>query len=110
MFASLDVPNVTVANAWVSPLVKIADPWVEGKYATSHQIGLMLVVFLPSSLITSLKTNSLMASFSTLEKYFLMRFSFYSKSSSLKDSSSCSLTSENCSDLSFLDNPFLAIS
>ena len=31
MFASLEVPNVTVASAWVSPLVNIDEPWVDGK-------------------------------------------------------------------------------
>jgi hypothetical protein len=30
-FASLDVPKVAVANAWVSPRVNNADPCTDGK-------------------------------------------------------------------------------
>ena len=33
------VPSVVVTSAWVSPRVKIAEPWVRGNTPTSIQIG-----------------------------------------------------------------------
>ena len=42
IFASLEVPSVTVANAWVSPRVKTEEPCVEGKiiYLTPNRTNI----------------------------------------------------------------------
>src|SRR3989338_2513921 len=49
--SSSDVPSVVTTIAWVSPLVKRAEPWVLGRSPTSQLIGLISASPLPSILI-----------------------------------------------------------
>ena len=62
--SSSPVPKVVITSAWVSPLVKRADPWVRSRIPVSHTIGLTVFVFLPSILFPDFSNSLLTISFS----------------------------------------------
>ena len=50
------VARVAVTSAWVSPLVKRAEPWALGRTPTSQEMGLIWSSFLPSMRTRSFST------------------------------------------------------
>ena len=63
-WASDSGARVTAFIIWVSPRVNIAEPCTLGKYLTSEVSSLISSKFLPSGLISSFKSASLISFFS----------------------------------------------
>ena len=59
--SSSEVPRVVTTMACVSPLVKRAEPWVLGNRPTSQVMGRISLGPLPSTLLFSFTTISLMS-------------------------------------------------
>ena len=68
IWASLLVPSVVTTNAWVSPRVNNAEPWVLGKTPVWTLIGLTVLESLPSILFSPDRIRSLTMSFLRLSK------------------------------------------
>ena len=62
--SSEPVPKVVTTNAWVSPLVNKADPWVLSRILVSQIIGLTVFVSLPSIRFPVFNSSPLTISFS----------------------------------------------